>query len=412
MEAGERRGSHDVGYGRQRLEPDDLDHLRRQGGHYRDTTVHFYYDNRWRILETRNGSNQPTRQWAWGTQYVDEPLFMDVNDSPTTSTSCAPDESDSDDDRRYFYHQDRNWNVVALTESDDGVGTDGRIVERYAYMPYGEFIVLKGDTGNGEMGNVLPTSSIGNPFAHQGLCRDRETQTDQQRKRQRQRGRFMRRDPVGHVAGMNLYVFAADNPVLLRDPSGGVPVLELPPITFSVCQLLTGGGPVGQTWPINLGWTNDISECTFSVSQDYGCSDCKRYRASATATGTPHGKIGVKYADVVPMPSCPDAYPPFDSASAAWWSAFASAAEACINEHEDGHVDIYQATYVTMTASESGSSCSKDFACSLAKSSASMALQIKQTNAKIWCQERHVYHDSQESRTKCITDWVRAHPPQ
>ena len=139
-----------------------------------DTTVHFYYDRKWRTLETRNGSDQPTRQWAWGTQYVDEPLFMDVNDSPTTSTSCAPDESDSDDDRRYFYHQDRNWNVVALTESNDGVGTDGRIVERYAYTPYGEFIVLQGDAGSGELGNVLPTSSIGNPLAHQGLGFDQE----------------------------------------------------------------------------------------------------------------------------------------------------------------------------------------------------------------------------------------------
>ena len=73
-----------------------------------NTTVHFYYDSRWRILETRNGSDQPTRQWAWGTRYTDELLFMDVNAAPATSTSCAPDELDNDYDRRYFYHQDRN----------------------------------------------------------------------------------------------------------------------------------------------------------------------------------------------------------------------------------------------------------------------------------------------------------------
>jgi hypothetical protein len=36
----------------------------------------------WNIFETRNGLDQATRQWVWGTQYVDEVLFMDVNGSP------------------------------------------------------------------------------------------------------------------------------------------------------------------------------------------------------------------------------------------------------------------------------------------------------------------------------------------
>jgi hypothetical protein len=34
-------------------------------------------------------------------------------------------------------------------------------------MPYGEFVVLQGDSGSGEMGQVLHASTIGNPFAHQ-----------------------------------------------------------------------------------------------------------------------------------------------------------------------------------------------------------------------------------------------------
>jgi hypothetical protein len=33
-----------------------------------NTTVHYYYDNKWRIIETRNGSNQTTRQFVWGTR--------------------------------------------------------------------------------------------------------------------------------------------------------------------------------------------------------------------------------------------------------------------------------------------------------------------------------------------------------
>jgi hypothetical protein len=54
-----------------------------------NTTVHYYYagpsrdregavGGRWNIVEARNGSSQATRQWVWGTQYVDEPLLMDV----------------------------------------------------------------------------------------------------------------------------------------------------------------------------------------------------------------------------------------------------------------------------------------------------------------------------------------------
>jgi hypothetical protein len=36
------------------------------------------------MLEPRNGSHQAMRQWVWGTRYVDEVLFMDVNGSPAT----------------------------------------------------------------------------------------------------------------------------------------------------------------------------------------------------------------------------------------------------------------------------------------------------------------------------------------
>ena len=159
-----------------------IEYVANDGG---NTTVHFYYGSQspdreggvaWRIFETRNGSNQSTRQWLWGTQYIDEPVCMDVNSSPTHSSDCDPDTSDpgGGTDRRYFYHQDRNFNVVALIETDDGAGTAGRIAERYAYTPYGEFVVLKGETSSGNLGNALPTSTVGNPLAHQGLVWDAE----------------------------------------------------------------------------------------------------------------------------------------------------------------------------------------------------------------------------------------------
>jgi hypothetical protein len=173
-----------------------------------NTTVHFYYGGvaagaspgRWNIFETRNGSNQATRQWVWGTRYVDEVLFMDVNGSPTSDNDCDPDTTvggmESGSDRRYFYHQDRNWNVVALTEYDDGAGVNGRIGERYAYTPYGEFVVLKGDAGPGELGRRLIASPVGNIFFHQGLPFDHDKGGYQNRNREYARcfDRFAQRD--------------------------------------------------------------------------------------------------------------------------------------------------------------------------------------------------------------------------
>ena len=183
-----------------------------------NTTVHYYYSDKWQILETRNGSSQTTFQYVWGTQYVDELVMIDRNGDPTESNDCDPDEQsgESTADERYFVHQDRNWNVVALTDYDEG-----NVVERYHYTPYGQFIVLSGDSGSGEMGNVLPTSTVGNVFCFQGLHRDQESGTDQQRHRQRQAaGRFAQRDPLTYADGPDLYAAFAAGPGHRTDPSG------------------------------------------------------------------------------------------------------------------------------------------------------------------------------------------------
>ena len=189
-----------------------------------DTVVYFYYSNKWQILETRNGSSQATRQWVWGTRYVDEILFMDVNGDPATSNICdADDPNKAAGTRRYFYHQDRNWNVVALSEyGGDGIGTNGRIAERYAYTPYGEFVVLKGDNGSGELGCILPVSSVGNIFFHQGLPFDQEKGCYQNRNReyQTQVQRFAQRDPAGYRDGSNTYLSVRSCPTVWTDPQG------------------------------------------------------------------------------------------------------------------------------------------------------------------------------------------------
>ena len=239
-----------------------------------DTVVYFYYSNKWQILETRNGSSQATRQWVWGTRYVDEILFMDVNGDPATSNTCdADDPNKAPGTRRYFYHQDRNWNVVALSEyGGDGLGTNGRLAERYAYTPYGEFVVLQGDGGSGELGRVLPASSVGNTFFHQGLAFDQEKGSYQNRHREYQARvqRFAQRDPLaarprahaGYQDGLNLCAYARSNPLLHRDRSGTStdPVPSGPP----------PGASCSCTW--NWFWGYELS-CTNPPASSGFCRD-------------------------------------------------------------------------------------------------------------------------------------------
>jgi len=224
-----------------------------------NTRVHFYYDSQWRVVETR-GSGLPTAQYVWGTQYTDELIFVDVNGDPTiaVSNNCNPDVTTSKEayetppDARYFYHQDRNWNVVALSEYDIGDTNNGRIVERYSYTPYGQFVVLKGDSGNGEMGNVSPTSTVGNVFSFQGLAHEAESGQHHVRNRMYDGalGRFVQRDPAGYWgSGMNLYAFVGNTPTLGTDPSG------LACSFFDACAPggATGGEYVGATHTECLG---------------------------------------------------------------------------------------------------------------------------------------------------------------
>ena len=58
--------------------------------------------------------NAPIRTYTHG-EYVDEPL---------TLTTHGPTGDDT-----YYYHRDRQYNVIALTD------TSGGVVERYTYTP-------------------------------------------------------------------------------------------------------------------------------------------------------------------------------------------------------------------------------------------------------------------------------------
>ena len=153
-----------------------------------DTDVYCLYDG-WQVLEEReydSGDTQwePRRQYVYGGLYIDEPLIFDKD-------------TDGDgvcDDARYFYCKQANWNVVAVT------GSDGTVVEKIEYDPYGESTVT---VQSGQ-------SASGNPYLFQGRRWDIETSLYYFRNRMMDPvlGRFIQRDPFGYSNGLSLYEYA------------------------------------------------------------------------------------------------------------------------------------------------------------------------------------------------------------
>jgi RHS repeat-associated protein len=197
-----------------------------------DNTEHYYYAG-WRCIEERNGSGYTTAQTVFGTQYIDEPVCRDRNtDVGSSDSDCL----ESGGSQRYFYHQDANYRVVALTNESGGV------VERYEYDAYGEPRVYGGvGSGSVELGGLLAVSSVGNPYMHQGLRRDDETGMHENRMRvlHSRLGRFIQRDPLGFRDSMNWFEYIHSSSWDYLDPLG----LQTKNPTTQPVQDGTGGNP-------------------------------------------------------------------------------------------------------------------------------------------------------------------------
>jgi RHS repeat-associated protein len=121
---------------------------------------------------------------------------------------------------------DANYNTTGLL-TDQGV-----TVERYAYTPYGERVILNGDqnyanTGADADGAEWTVDTNGSDFLYggsgfQGLRWDAETGNWQQRARYTNSalGRFQQRDSKLYVDGFDLYELERSSPTLYTDPWG------------------------------------------------------------------------------------------------------------------------------------------------------------------------------------------------
>ena len=188
------------------------------------STRHYFYSNRWRILEERLGSSSAADcQYVWGLRYDDDLILRDRNADADAGTGNLGI-SNSGLEERLYCLQDANWNAIAVT------GSDGTIRERFTYTGYGKPTFL-----NSSFGSPSTSSSCAWSVLYTGQQFDPETGLYQYRHRyyDADLGRFLSRDPIGYRGEQSLYRYVSNNPVVKDDPSGlvTIPIPGLPPET-------------------------------------------------------------------------------------------------------------------------------------------------------------------------------------
>ncbi len=162
-------------------------------------------------LQGEPEADAPVRQFVWGSRYIDEIVCMDVD------TNSDGDCLDAGGSARYHYLQDANWNVVAVREGAD-------VIERYEYDQYGTCRIYAGwNAAEGrEDLTVIGASRIDNPIRYAGYPFDAETELYHVRHRMYSPSlqRWLQRDPMEYVDGLDMYAYVAGGPITATDPQG------------------------------------------------------------------------------------------------------------------------------------------------------------------------------------------------
>jgi RHS repeat-associated protein len=161
------------------------------------TETRYFHDGA-RIIEEQDAAKTTLATYTYG-NYIDEVLTM--NRAGQT----------------FYYHQNSLWSVEAITNAA------ANVVERYAYDAYGVPKIMNA-AGAPVPSNSWGTahSAIGNPWMFTGRQFDEETGLYYYRARYYDpvMGRFVQRDALGYLDGVNLYQYVRGNPIVRNDPFG------------------------------------------------------------------------------------------------------------------------------------------------------------------------------------------------
>lgn len=156
----------------------------------KNATIYYYIGDQM-VEEYANG--QPVASYLYGND-IDEALQM-------TKGSAV-----------YYFHTNHLGSTMALSDAD------GAIVERVDYDAYGQPTFFDAD------GNIIAQPSIDNTILFTGREYDAESGTYYYRARSMQPnvGRFMQKDPLMYIGGLNDISYVNNLPVVFNDPSGEI----------------------------------------------------------------------------------------------------------------------------------------------------------------------------------------------
>lgn len=170
------------------------------------TTTRFYYDDQRIVLQTEsNGQTQPDRTFVYG-NYIDKVLVMSV----------IPAQGAIQD---YYYAHDHLYSPAVLF-AYDSQQQSWLPCERYEYDVYGQMRRLNPDF------TAFSGTEAGNPYYFTGRELDSFDTNALKLMYYRARsydphtGRFLQRDPMQYVDGLNMFEYVKSSPIRHIDPFG------------------------------------------------------------------------------------------------------------------------------------------------------------------------------------------------
>ncbi len=240
-------------------------------GNIPDGAVDYIYMGR-QVVEERDSSNAPIRQYIWGT-YIDECIEL-TTFVALGSQNLAPGS--------YYLLQDLLYRAVALTNST------GVIVEAYDCDAYGNTLIFTGPGADGIWftDDDVQSSYGANEIIYCGYRFDPETELYYVRNRSYNSvlGRWIQRDPVGYAGGINLYEYVGGRALSATDASGASPV---PTTVAGMYAAFTAGrgnwsettldapGKTGHPYTANMNGQFNVDKKAFA---NHKCPPCKEIK--------------------------------------------------------------------------------------------------------------------------------------
>lgn len=177
-----------------------------------------YIWHNWRVLAETDGSSSPVvkRRYVWGLDLAGQMGSMNSLDSAGGIGGLLSiyDYNDANPDLKYIYCYDGSGAVAQLV--DPGASTlSSAIAARYEYDAYGIMTLADGAFADT------------NPWRFSTKYFDENTRLGYwgHRYYSPTTGRWLNRDPLGHLGGVNLYAYGANQPTIVVDPLGMKPLV-------------------------------------------------------------------------------------------------------------------------------------------------------------------------------------------